>query len=92
MEETKKQKEGHEEGKTEYRRQKKTCKRNTEKKKQKKNQTRKYEDERETMQRSLRTKWASKSFFLHRILKLLNLRIPKPETENGKLSLAKHLT
>jgi glutathionyl-hydroquinone reductase len=89
MEETKKQKEGHEEGKTEYRRQKKTCKRNTEKKKQKKNQTRKYE--RETMQRSLRTKWASKSF-LHRILKLLNLRIPKPETANGKLSLAKHLT
>jgi hypothetical protein len=62
-----------------------------EKKKQKKNQTRKYEDERETMQRSLRTKWASKSF-LDRILKLLNLRIPKPETAYGKLSLAKHLT
>ncbi len=62
-----------------------------EKKKQKKNQTRKYEDERETMQRSLRTKWASRSF-LDRILKLLKLRIPKPETANGKLSLAKHLT
>jgi hypothetical protein len=51
----------------------------------------KQENMRETMQRSLRTKWASKSF-LHRILKLLNLRIPKPETANGKLSLAKHLT
>jgi hypothetical protein len=36
MEETKKQKEGHEEGKTEYRRQKKTCKRNTERRKNKK--------------------------------------------------------
>jgi hypothetical protein len=53
--------------------------------KQKKNQTRKHDDERETIQRSLRTKWASKSF-PDRIVKLLNLRIPKPETANGNLS------
>ncbi len=48
--------------------------------KQKKNQTRKHEDERETIQRSLRTKWASKSF-PDRIVKLL-----KPEDSEARNS------
>jgi hypothetical protein len=80
----KKQKEGQKEGKTEYRRPKRQATGTHQEEKQKKNQTRKHEDERETIQRSLRTKWASKSF-PDRIVKLLNLRIPKPETANGNL-------